>query len=262
MGVLNVTLDSFSDGGKYFTAENAIAQGVKLAGDGADILDIGGESTRPGSKPLEEEEEIRRLIPVVRELSQRISIPISVDTRKARVAALALEAGAEMINDISALRFDPRMAEVIAAHRVPVVLMHMRGDPETMQVDPHYSDLTGEIRDFFTERMAFAAGKGIAGDRLILDPGIGFGKSIAKQHNLRLLKELSSFAVLGRPLLVGPSRKAFIGKILGLPFEEREEGTMGAVAVAIVNGANIVRVHEVRRTRRLVQVVDAIVRCS
>jgi dihydropteroate synthase len=262
MGVLNVTLDSFSDGGKYYTIEKAIAQGVKLAEDGADILDIGGESTRPGSKPLGEEEEIRRVIPVVRELSRRISIPISVDTRKSRIAALALEAGAEMINDISALRFDPQMAEVIAAHRVPVVLMHMRGDPETMQVDPHYSDLIGEIQDFFIERMAFAAGKGIPGDRLILDPGIGFGKSIAKQHNLRLLKDLSSFAVLGRPLLVGPSRKAFIGKILGLPFEEREEGTMGAAAVAIVNGANIVRVHEVKRTRRLVQVVDAIVRCS
>jgi dihydropteroate synthase len=166
-----------------------------------------------------------------------------------------------MVNDISALRHDPEMANVVAAHGIPVVLMHMRGNPETMQMNPTYRDLIGEIRDFFLERMAFAAGKGILGDRIILDPGIGFGKSIESQHNLRLLKNLSFFAALERPLLVGPSRKAFIGKVLGLPIEEREEGTMGAVAVAVGNGANIVRVHEVKRTRRLLQVVDAIVRC-
>lgn len=262
MGVLNVTRESFSDGGKFFVFENAVAQGKQLADDGADILDIGGESTRPGSKPLDEEEEIRRILPVIRKLAQDISIPISVDTRKARVAALALEAGAEMVNDISALNYDPRMADLVAAHRVPVVLMHMRGTPETMQLNPHYNDLIGEIRGFFAERLAFAAAKGIAEQRIILDPGIGFGKSNEQQHNLMLLKYLSSFRDLQKPLLVGPSRKAFIGNILGLPPEDREEGTMGAVAAAICNGANIVRVHEVKKIRRVVQMVDAIMRCS
>jgi dihydropteroate synthase len=260
MGVLNVTPDSFSDGGRFFSLENAVAQGEELAAQGADILDVGGESTRPGSKPLPAEEEIRRVVPVIRELSRKIPIPISVDTRKARIAALALDAGAEMINDTSALRFDPQMAEVAAASEVPVVLMHMRGDPETMQMDPHYDDLIGEIRNFFVERVNFAAKKGIAPERIILDPGIGFGKSIEKQHNLSLLKNLRSFADLQKPLLVGPSRKAFIGRILGLPPAEREEGTMAAVAVAICNGAQIVRVHEVARVRRVVQVTDAIVR--
>jgi dihydropteroate synthase len=262
MGILNVTRESFSDGGKFFSFENAVAQGMQLVDDGADILDIGGESTRPGSKPLEEEEEIRRVIPVIRELARNIFIPISVDTRKAKVAALALKAGAEMINDISALRYDSRMADLVAAQQVPVVLMHMRGTPETMQIDPHYDDLIGEIRDFFAERLTFAAKKGISEEQVILDPGIGFGKSNERKHNLILLKHLSSFAHLKRPLLVGPSRKAFIGSILGLPPEDREEGSMGAVAVAICSGANMVRVHEVKKMRRVVQMVDAIIRCS
>jgi len=261
MGVLNVTLESFSDGGKFFASEDAVAQGKKLAAEGADILDIGGETTRPGSKPLDEDEEIRRIITVIRELSRQIPIPISVDTRKSRVAALALEAGAEMINDISALRFDPEMAGVVAAHRAPVVLMHMLGEPETMQIDPDYKDLIGEIRDFFADRVRFAEGRGIASDRIILDPGIGFGKSLAKRHNLILLKHLRAFADLKKPLLVGPSRKAFIGEVLSLPPGEREEGTMAAVAVAIGNGANIVRVHEVKRMSRVTRMTDAIVHC-
>ena len=262
MGVLNITPDSFSDGGRFFSFEEAIAQGRKLAAEGADLLDVGGESTRPGSRPLPEEEEIRRVVPVIKELCGQISIPISVDTRKAGVAARALEAGAEMVNDISALRYDPQMAGVAAAYRAPVVLMHMRGEPETMQIDPHYDDLTGEIHDFFRERIDYAQGKGIAPQQIILDPGIGFGKSLEKKHNLILLKNLGVFFDLGKPLLVGPSRKAFIGRILDLPPEEREEGTLGAVAVAICNGAQIVRVHEVARTRRLVRIVDAIVRCG
>jgi dihydropteroate synthase len=249
MGVLNITPDSFSDGGEFFSFEDAVSQGKKLAAEGADLLDVGGESTRPGSRPLGEEEEIRRVVPVIKELCGQIPIPISVDTRRAEVAAQALEAGAEMINDISALRHDPQMAALAAARRVSVVLMHMRGEPETMQVDPHYDDLTGEIHEFFRER-------------IILDPGIGFGKSLEKKHNLILLKNLGAFTDLGKPLLVGPSRKAFIGKILDLPPGEREEGTLGAVAVAICSGARIVRVHEVARTRRLVQVVDAIVHCE
>jgi dihydropteroate synthase len=261
MGVLNVTPDSFSDGGRFVEYEKAVEQGYRLAKGGADILDIGGESTRPGSKPLDEEEEIERIIPVIRELGPRIDIPISVDTRKARVAEKALLAGAEMINDTSALRFDERMAGVVREGGVPVVLMHMLGEPETMQAEPRYHDLLGEIIDFFRERMAWAESQGILPDGIILDPGIGFGKSLAEQHNLILLKHLHRFKILGKPLMIGTSRKAFIGRILGLPPQEREEGTMATVAVAILNGANIVRVHEVDRMRRVVQMVDAVIRC-
>jgi dihydropteroate synthase len=258
MGVLNVTPDSFSDGGRFFTFDRAVAQGRKLAAEGADFLDVGGESSRPGSRPLPEEEEIRRVVPVIRALNGEISAPISVDTRKAGVAAQALEAGAEMINDISAFRHDPEMAAVAAAGGAAVVLMHMRGEPETMQVDPVYGDLLGEIRDFFRERIDYAAAKGIDPGRIILDPGIGFGKSLEKEHNLILLKNLGVFADLEKPILVGPSRKAFIGRILGLPPEEREEGTLGAVAAAVCHGARIVRVHEVAGTRRLLRVLDAV----
>ena len=262
MGALNVTPDSFSDGGHFFDREKAIEEGLRLAQGGADILDIGGESTQPGAKPLDAEEEIRRVIPLIRTLVQKIDIPISVDTRKASVAEKALETGAEMINDISALRFDERMAEVVARWKVPVVLMHMRGNPETMQLDTHYDDFLGEILSFFRERVAFAESWGIPADQIVLDPGIGFGKSLEEQHNLILLKYLPSFKVLEKPLLIGTSRKAFIGKILGLPPQGREEGTMATVAVAILNGVNIVRVHEVERMRRVVQVTDAVLRCT
>ena len=262
MGVLNVTPDSFSDGGQFFARQEAVEQGLRLAQAGADILDIGGESTRPGAKALEEDEEAQRVIPVIQDLRKQSDIAISIDTRKAGVAERALAAGAEMINDISALRFDERMAQVAAASQVPVVLMHMRGNPATMQSHTHYDDLMGELLEFFRERVAYAEAKGIHPDRIILDPGIGFGKSLERQHNLVLLKNLRQFRVLGKPLLIGPSRKAFIGKILGLAPQEREEGTMASVAVAMVNGANMVRVHEVERTRRVVQVVDAILRCT
>jgi dihydropteroate synthase len=262
MGVLNVTPDSFSDGGKFLEWKKAVEQGRRLAEEGADILDIGGESSRPGSKPVSEEEEAGRVIPVVEELRPKIPIPISIDTRKARVAEKALEAGAEMVNDISALRYDERMAPLVAKWKVPVVLMHMRGQPETMQNDPHYDDLIGEILEFFGERMAFAAGRGIQGEQIILDPGIGFGKSLERQHNFIILKHLQRFKILNRPLLIGTSRKAFIGRLLGLSPEEREEGTMATVAVAIRNGANIVRVHEVERIRRVVRVVDAVLRST
>jgi dihydropteroate synthase len=262
MGALNVTPDSFSDGGHFFDQEKAVEQGLRLAQGGADILDIGGESTQPGAKLLDAEEEKRRVIPLIRTLVQKIDIPISVDTRKASVAEKALETGAEMINDISALRFDERMAEVVARWKVPVVLMHMRGNPETMQLDTHYDDFLGEILSFFRERVAFAESRGIPADQIVLDPGIGFGKSLEEQHNLILLKYLQNFKVLEKPLLIGTSRKAFIGKILGLPPQEREEGTMATVAVAILNGATIVRVHEVERMRRVVQVTDAVLRCT
>jgi dihydropteroate synthase len=262
MGVLNVTPDSFSDGGQFFKPEIAVAHGRWLAEQGADILDIGGESTRPGSKPLPEEEEIQRVVPVIERLSPIVSVPISVDTRKAKVAQRALEAGAEMVNDVSALRFDAGMAEVVAQWKVPVVLMHMRGQPETMQGDTHYSDLFGEILGFFRERISYATSRGIPRENQILDPGIGFGKSLEEQHNLILLKHLQRFKALNQPLLLGTSRKAFIGRILNLPPDEREEGTLATVAVAIQNGADIVRVHEVGRTRRVVRVVDAILKST
>ncbi len=261
MGALNVTPDSFSDGGHFFDEAKALEQGLRLAQGGADILDIGGESTRPGAKPLEEEEEKRRVIPVIRGLAEKIDIPISVDTRKAGVAEEALQAGAEMINDISALQFDGRMAEVVAMRKVPLVLMHMRGHPETMQLDIHYHDLLEEILSFFQERVGFAQSRGILAEQMILDPGIGFGKSLEEEHNLILIKNLARFKALGKPLLIGTSRKAFIGRILGLPPLEREEGTMATVAIAVFNGANIVRVHEVEKMRRVVQVADALARC-
>jgi dihydropteroate synthase len=261
MAALNVTPDSFSDGGRFFALEKAVNQGLQLAEAGADILDIGGESTRPGSNPIDEKEEIKRISPVIRELKRQIAVPISVDTRKFRVAQKALDEGAEMINDVSALRFDGEMATVAAQNQVPVVLMHMRGRPEDMQVHPQYDDLLGEILGFFQERLDYSQSRGISKERIILDPGIGFGKSLEEKHNLQILKNLAVFKVLGHPLLVGTSRKAFIGKILGLPPEEREEGTMATVAAAILYGANIVRVHEVERMRRVVRVIDEIARC-
>ncbi len=262
MGVLNITPDSFSDGGRFFEWTRAVEQGKRLAEEGADILDVGGESTRPGSRPVPEEEELRRVIPVIEALCPKISIPISIDTRKAVVAERALQSGAEMVNDISALRFDEGMAEVVSRRKVPVALMHMRGRPETMQADTHYDDLIGEIRGFFQERIDYAVSRGISRDRIILDPGIGFGKSVEEKHNLILLKELRSFRALNQPLMIGTSRKAFLGRILNLPPEEREEGTLATIAVAVQNGANIVRVHEVRRARRAAQVADAILRST
>jgi dihydropteroate synthase len=262
MGALNVTPDSFSDGGKFLERAKAVEQGWRLAEEGADFLDIGGESTRPGSKAISEEEEVRRVIPVIEELSSKISIPISIDTRKAWVAERALEAGAEMINDVTALKYDEKMSGLVARYKVPVVLMHMRGQPETMQANTEYADLMGEILEFFRGCIAYAATQGIRKEQIILDPGIGFAKSLEKHHNLIILKHLQQFKVLNQPLLIGTSRKAFIGQILGLPPEEREEGTMATVAVAVRNGANIVRVHEVGRMRRVVQMVDAILRCT
>lgn len=262
MGALNVTPDSFSDGGLFFDLEKAVARGRQMAAEGADIIDIGGESTRPGAKPLDEEEELRRVIPLVHFLRKEVNIPISVDTRKSRVAEESLAAGADMINDISALRFDQRMVAVVRKAQVPVVLMHMRGDPETMQLNTHYDDLAEEIFSFLKERISFAEDQGIRPEKIIIDPGLGFGKSLEQGHNLLILKYLKKFRELGKPVLIGPSRKAFIGRILNLPPAEREEGTMAAVAIAILNGANIVRVHEIARMRRVVKVADAILHCD
>jgi dihydropteroate synthase len=265
MGVLNVTPDSFSDGGLFFARDAAVAHGERLAAEGADILDIGGESTRPFSDPVSEAEEIRRVVPVIRALSQRVSIPISIDTTKSTVARRALEAGAAMVNDIAALRVDAALGEVAAEFGVPVVLMHMRGDPRTMQVAPRYEDPVAEIREFLLAAAARAEEAGIPRSRLIVDPGIGFGKTAA--HNLELIRRLAEFGSLKMPILIGPSRKAFIRRLLkkdnaaDLPAQDPivETGTQAAVTAVILNGAHIVRVHDVANTLATVKVVDAIV---
>ncbi len=263
MGVVNVTPDSFSDGGNFFRFDAAVAQGEKLAADGADILDIGGESTRPFSGPVPEDEEIRRVMPVIENLAKRLSIPISIDTMKAAVARRAIEAGASMINDISALRFDPDMAAVAKAFDTPVVLMHMLGDPKTMQKSPSYDDLIFEIRGFLKDAIRRAASQGISKSKLIIDPGIGFGKTVS--HNLLLINQLESFASLEVPILIGPSRKAFIRKLLKNEQSEDispdspivEIGTQAAVAAAVLRGAHIVRVHDVANTRATIRILDA-----
>ena len=254
MGILNVTPDSFSDGGKFLDPERAVQQGMRLASDGADFIDVGGESTRPGSEPVDEEEEIRRVVPVIAQLTKSLRIPISIDTYKARVAGAALAAGAVIVNDISAMTFDPAMASVISRHRAAVVLMHMQGAPKTMQDNPVYQDVVTEIREYLLARAEAAARAGIAG--IIVDPGIGFGKKL--EHNIRLLRELRTIASAGYPLLIGPSRKSFIGAILDLPAGERVEGTAAAVTAAIFRGANIVRVHDVKEMKRVAAVSDAL----
>ena len=264
MGILNVTPDSFSDGGHYFDLQDAVVQGKKLVADGADILDIGGESTRPFSEAITIEEEARRVVPVIERLSKHIDVPISIDTTKATVAERALAAGASMINDISALRLDPRLTEVAAAHNVPVILMHMQGTPGSMQVDPTYDDLIGEIKGFLNDAVEKAVQGGIVRDHLIIDPGIGFGKTF--QHNLEILNNLHLFADLGLPLLIGSSHKAFIRNLLK-PSEAKdispeasivETGTQATVAASVLNGAQIVRVHDVAATRATLKIVDAI----
>lgn len=258
MGVINVTPDSFSDGGRFYDPVKAIQHGLKLARDGADILDIGGESTRPASDPVPAKEELKRVIPVIRALSQETHVPISVDTRKAEVAYEAIEAGASIVNDVSAMRFDPEMVGVIATAGVPVVLMHMKGTPKDMQINPVYEDLIGEIKEFLRERIGFAESRGIAPEKIIVDPGIGFGKTV--EHNLSLIKHLGRFVDLGKPILLGTSRKSFIGKVLQKEVDDREEGTAATVAVGIMNGANIVRVHDVARIVPVVRMTDAILR--
>jgi dihydropteroate synthase len=257
MGIVNITPDSFSDGGSYFSPEQAVAHGLRLAAEGADIIDIGGESTRPGAAPVSAAEEAERVLPVIAELAANIDVPLSIDTTKAEVARKALAAGAEMVNDVSALCFDPEMGDVVAAGRVPVVLMHMRGTPRTMQHDIHYQSLIDDIREFLEQRIEYAASVGIALEKIIIDPGIGFGKSIEKD-NLSILKNLAAFTALGRPVLVGTSRKGFIGKLLGTPVHEREEGTAATVAIAIYNGAHMVRVHDVKSMKMVAAVASAI----
>ena len=253
MGVLNVTPDSFSDGGKFRNIDSAIAHGVAMAQAGADIIDIGGESTRPDAAPVCADEELRRVLPVIRALSKHV---VSIDTTKALVAEAALVTGARIVNDISALRADPRMVKVVRDKGAGLVLMHMQGTPETMQQHPHYDDVVLEVCEFLAERIVFAESHGLKKSQIAVDPGIGFGKTV--KHNLQLLAELDSLRTLGCPILVGTSRKAFIGKQLGRDPQERLWGTAATVAWAVTHGAGIVRIHDVAEMRDVVRMVEAI----
>ncbi|MEW6569811.1 MAG: dihydropteroate synthase [Nitrospirota bacterium] len=257
MGILNVTPDSFSDGGLYFDHGMAVERAVEMMEEGADIIDIGGESTRPGSDPVDLEEEIRRTLPVIRAAAKEVKIPISIDTYKSEVAQRALDAGASMVNDISGLRFDPKMTSVVFRNKVPVVVMHIKGEPKNMQQNPFYHELIPEIVSYLRTSIGLALDAGISEEMIIVDPGLGFGKTF--EHNLEIIHKLEQFTYLKKPILVGPSRKTFIGKILGdLPPEERSEGTASAVAISIFNGANIIRVHDVKAMVRVARVADAI----
>ena len=256
MGILNVTPDSFSDGGRYAGAAAAIARGVEMARDGADLIDIGGESTRPRSAPVPVEEELRRVLPVIAGLSGAVRVPLSIDTSKAQVASRAIEAGAGLINDVTALRGDPAMARTAARGRAAVILMHMRGIPQTMQRAPHYRDVVEDVAGFLRQAAARAEAAGIARQRILLDPGLGFGKTA--RHNLVLLRALERLMALGYPVVVGPSRKSFIGETLEAPIEARLAGTLACVARACAAGAHVVRVHDVRAARDVVRMLDAI----
>jgi dihydropteroate synthase len=255
MGIVNVTADSFYDGGRYATPEQAVAHALALVEQGADLLDIGAESTRPGAHPVDEREELAQVIPVVAELARRVTVPISVDTTKSRVAQLALDEGASIINDVSALQRDGEMAAVIARSGAAIVLMHMQGTPQTMQHAPQYENVVAEVAHFFDERLQAAMHAGIAKTNIVLDPGIGFGKLLG--HNLDLLNQLSSFTMFNRPLLVGPSRKAFIGQLVDRSVDHREWGTAAAVALAVDRGAQILRVHDVAMMADVVKVAAA-----
>jgi dihydropteroate synthase len=261
MGVVNVTPDSFSDAGRFFSVEAAVDHARRMIDQGADFIDVGGESTRPkgkaygeGSDPVDAREELRRVLPVIERLAGSTDIPLSIDTYKSEVAREALNSGARIVNDISGFHYDPDMPSVVAEAGASAVVMHIRGTPKTMQQNPVYGDLLGEIREYL--RAGLAKGEKVGIRQMIVDPGIGFGKTLS--HNLRLLASLSAFGDLGYPVLVGPSRKAFIGEVLELPVEDRLEGTIAAVVFSVLNGANIVRVHDVKETVRAVRMADAL----
>jgi dihydropteroate synthase len=254
MGILNITPDSFSDGGRFFDQTDAILHAFQMMKDGADIIDIGGESTRPGAESVTAEEEIRRVIPVIHRIRQKSGVAISVDTYKSQVAIEALNAGANIVNDISGLHFDEKMADVIAERNASVVIMHIKGTPKDMQVNPRYADVVQEVYSYLVEAVDGARKKGIK--QIMIDPGIGFGKTV--EQNLELISGLDEFQKIGVPILVGVSRKSFIGKILETAVEARLEGTAAAVAASIIHGADVVRVHDVREMRRVALVADAI----
>jgi dihydropteroate synthase len=256
MGIVNVTPDSFSDGGLFLDADAAISHGRELAAEGADILDVGGESTRPGAEAVSAEDELARVEPVVAGLASD-GAQVSIDTSKAAVAAAALDAGAEIVNDVTALRADPELAALCADRGCEVVLMHMLGDPRTMQDDPRYEDVVDDIKAFLAERIEFAASEGVKEERIWVDPGIGFGKTV--EHNLELIRRLGEFRDLGRPIVIGTSRKSFIGKLTGAEVEGRLGGTVATNVLAYANGADVLRVHDVAPVREAMTTVDAIV---
>ena len=262
VGILNITPDSFSDGGDFLDPEAAADQAATMLDEGAEILDVGGESTRPGSDPVSQEEEIRRVVPVIgRILSARPEAVISVDTYRSGTATAALEAGASLVNDVTALRGDPRMASVIQQAACPVILMHMQGEPKSMQKEPHYEDVVGEVRNFLAERAEYALTSGVGPENVILDPGIGFGKNL--EHNLALLRNLDAIVDLGFPVLIGASRKSFIEKITGVQeARERVSGTVATTVLAYERGATFFRVHDVRANREALAVAEAVLQAS
>ncbi len=259
MGILNVTPDSFSDGGLFLNRNRAVAHALRMQDEGADIIDIGGESTRPGAVGISTQEEIRRTSPIIEKIAKKVRVPISIDTYKADVAKAALSSGASFVNDISGLRFDPGMPGLIARKQVPVVIMHIKGTPNSMQKNPSYKSLIPEIMDYLRESIEIARMAGISEDKIIIDPGIGFGKTVS--HNFEIIKRLDELTGFEKPILLGPSRKSFIGKTLGdLPAPERIEGTSAATAIGIINGANIIRVHDVEAMVRVAKIADALKR--
>ena len=266
MGVLNVTPDSFSDGGKHFSVDTAVKHAFSMEKNGADIIDIGGESTRPGATSISMKEEMNRIMPVIEQLVGEISVPISIDTYKSEIAKNVLDLGVDMINDISALQVDKNLASIVAEYEVPICLMHMKGNPKNMQINPVYDDVVKEIYDFLKERAGFALFCNIKEENIIVDPGIGFGKRTGKgiEDNCEILRRLYELKNLGFPIMIGSSRKKFIGNVCGddgpLPVSERLEGSLAAACLAVANGADIVRVHDVKETRRCVDLVDCIIR--
>ncbi|MAX31020.1 MAG: dihydropteroate synthase [Candidatus Marinimicrobia bacterium] len=256
MGILNVTPDSFSDGGMYYNATQAVEFALQMEEEGADIIDVGGESTRPGAKTVELQKECDRILPVIEGIRTKSDILISIDTYKSEVARKSIATGAGMVNDISGMTFDPNMVDVIKDSGLPVVIMHIKGTPKNMQKNPYYEDLMQELTEYFEERKKFARAKGILDQQIILDPGIGFGKRL--QDNFQLLRELKKIVDMGFPVLIGPSKKSFIGLTLDLPVDQRLEGTAAAVTTGILKGARIVRVHDVKEMKRVALITDSI----
>ncbi len=256
MGVVNTTPDSFSDGGHFLDTDMATEHGLRLADEGAEIIDIGGESTRPGSEPVSATEELRRVVPVIERLAKRCGAVISIDTQKPAVARAALDAGASIVNDIAANRESPEMWQIVAEAKAGYICMHMQGTPQTMQAEPHYDDVLREVGDFFSERLARLAEQGVSGEQVALDPGIGFGKEL--KHNIKLLSGIHELIMSGRPLLIGASRKSFIGKLLGTPSNERLPASLACAVFAATKGAHVVRVHDVAETVQAVRMTEAL----